>query len=193
MSLEIDHMNAARPKAERIAEGTYPATLISVVDLGIQPQTDWQTGEATDPKPRLLCTWELPTEVQEFTEDDGEVIEKPRLISKEYTLSNFDQSNLMKLIKAISGGKKVSNVSELLGTACMVNIGSTVTGNAKITSVMLAPKGLEVGAPFHQPISFDFDAPDQDLFEGQIGWIQNKIRGAINYTGWADKWGVEAQ
>lgn len=192
MSLEIAHMNAARPRAERIPEGTYPARLISVIDLGIQPQTDWQTGEATDPKPRILCTWELPTETQEMTGEDGEAVDMPRLISKEYTSSNFDQSNLMKLIKALAAGERISSVVQLLGVECMLNIGSTVTGNAKVTSVMRAPKGMPVAEAVNPITSFDFDAPDRKLFEAQVGWIQQKIRGAVNYTGWADTWGVEA-
>lgn len=192
MSLEIAHMNAARPKAERIPEGTYPARLISIVDLGIQPQTDWQTGEATDPKARVLFTWELPTETLEITDDDGNVSFKARRISKEYTLSNFDQSNLMKLIKALSAGEKLTSLTQMLGYACMVNIGSTVNGNAKVTTVMKAPDSMPVDDPSEEPMHFDFDNPDENLFLQQANWIKEKIKEAENYTGFADDWGVEA-
>ena len=189
MSLEIAHMNAARPKAERIPEGSYPSRLVSVVDLGIQPQTDWQTGEATESKARVLITWELPTETLEHVDDDGNSTFKPRRISKEYTLSNFERSNLMQLIKALSaGGESFSSLDEMLGAACMVNIGSTVNGNAKITGVMKAPKGLPVDDPSDTPVTFDYDNPSEAVYRSLVGWIQEKILDAENYTGFADEW-----
>lgn len=192
MSLEIAHMNASRATAERIPEGTYAARLISIIDLGTQPQTDWQTGDPTDPKARVLFTWELPTEtIESNNEDTGEVEHKARRISKEYTLSNFEQSNLMKLIKALSAGEPITSLTQMLGFPCMVSIGSTINGKAKITTVMKAPTGMQIDECSYEPTYFDFDNPDQDLFVSQAGWIQQKIREAINYTGFADTWGVE--
>ena len=192
MSLEIAHMNAARPMADRIEEGTYPARLISIIDLGNQPQTDWQSGDATDPKNRVLFTWELPTETLEHNnEDTGEMEHKPRRISKEYTLSNFEQSNLMKLIKSLATGEAITSLKQLLGQPCMVAIGSTINGKAKITSVMKTPKGMTVDECSVEPVYFDFDRPDQELFESQAGWIQQKVRDALNYSGFADDWGVD--
>lgn len=193
MSLEIAHMNAARPQAERIPEGTYTARIISIIDLGVQPQTDWQTKEPTDPKSRVLFTWELPTEVLEHNnEATGEVEYVPRRISKEYTLSNFEQSNLMKLIKALSGGEAITSLTQMLGTPCMVSIGSTVNGKAKVTTVMKLPSGMQVDEPSTEPMFFDFDNPDEELFTSQAGWIQQKVKEAINYTGFADEWGVQS-
>lgn len=189
MSLEIAHMNAARSKMERIPEGTYPGRLSSIVDLGVQPQTDWQTGEATDPKARVLFTWELPTETLEIVDDDGNSTFKPRRISKEYTLSNFEQSNLMKLIKALSAGKQIQSLTEMLGYACMINIGSTVNSNAKVTTVMKAPESMPVDDTSEEPVYFDFDNPDEALFLNQVNWIQEKIKEAVNYNGFADNWG----
>jgi hypothetical protein len=142
----------------------------------------------------VLFTWELPTETLEHNnEDTGELEHKPRRISKEYTLSNFEQSNLMKLIKALASGETITSLKQLLGMPCMVAIGSTINGKAKITSVMKVPKGMTVDEPSVDPVYFDFDRPDQELFESQAGWIQQKIRDALNYSGFADDWGVDRQ
>lgn len=186
MALNLEKMHVARAKEERIPEGTYMGRFSAVIDLGIQPQTDWQTGEPTDPKARVLITWTLPTETIEREHDDGTVEKLPRLISKEYTLSNYDQSNLMKLVKVMAPGLK--DLTELLGQACMVSIGSTVNGNAKVTSVVKAPAGMPIDELESQPQHFDFDNPDQELFLLLPQWVRNKIKEANNYTGFADEW-----
>lgn len=188
MSLDLEKMHN-RAKFPRVDEGTYPARVCTVCDLGVQEQTDWKTGEVIDPKPRVLITWELPTELIESEQSDGSIEEVPRLISKEYTLSNFERSNLMQLIKAIKPG--LGTLTELLDTPCMVNVGSTVNGNAKVTSVMPSPKGMPVPELTKPAAHFDFDNPDEALFLEMPRWVRVKIKGAENYSGFADEWGVE--
>ena len=97
---------------------------------------------------------------------------------------------MVKLIGAISPG--IADVSELLNIACMVNIGSTVNGNAKIVSVMKVPTGMEVDGLANEPIFFDFSAPDMETFQSQPEWIRTKILDAVNYDGFADEWMEEA-
>lgn len=192
MSLDLDKAHTThRASIERIPEGTFMGRFFSIVDLGVQPQTDWQTGEAIDPKARVLIMWELPTETIEVEHNDGTKEELPRLISKEYTLSNFDQSNLMKLVKALKPGLK--SLTELLGLPCMINIGSTINGKAKVTSVIQAPNGMPVPELTKEPNYFDFDAPAEELFIQLPNWVQMKIKDAENYTGFADEWGAQQQ
>jgi len=191
MALNLEKMHTARAKEERIPEGTYMSRISSIIDLGVQPQTDWQTGEPTDSKARVLITWTLPTETIEREHDDGTVEKLPRLISKEYTLSNYDQSNLMKLIKTMKPGLKV--LTELLGIECMVSIGSTVNGNAKVTSCVKAPAGMPIDELENDPTHFDFDAPEEELYLALPNWVRQKIREAENYTGFADEWGAQEE
>lgn len=190
MTLKLEKMSSPKSKIPRLPEGTYMGRVATVIDLGVQPQTDWKTGEVTDSKARALITWELPNEFVEITDEDGEVEQKPRWISKEFTLSNFDQSNLMKLLDAITTGS-IGDISELLNTACMVNVGSTVNDNAKIVSVMAVPTGMEVGELANEAVYFDFDEPSEDLYTGLPAWIRTKITEADNYNGFADEWSGE--
>jgi hypothetical protein len=191
MALNLEKMHSARAKEERIPEGTYMSRISAIIDLGIQPQTDWQTGEPTDSKPRALLTWTLPTEVIEREHDDGRVEVLPRLISKEYTLSNYDQSNLMKLVKTMKPG--LSSLTELLSEPCMVSIGSTVNGNAKVTSCVKAPAGMPIDELETDPVYFDFDNPDEAMFLSLPQWVRTKITEAENYTGFADEWGAQEE
>lgn len=187
MALDLEKMHTSHSKGERIPEGTFMSRIGSLVDMGVQPQTHWKTGEKTESKPRLLLTWELPDEKIEVEHNDGSIEELPRLISKEYTASNYEMANIVKLAKEMLGGSK--NLVELLDMPSMISIGSTNTGNAKVVSCVKAPKGMEVSPLSRPPVYFDFDAPEQERFESLAGWVQDKIRGAENYNGFADTWG----
>ena len=191
MALKLEKMHSAHAKQERIPEATYMARIASITDLGVQEQTDWKTGEPTDPKPRILVTWELPTETITVEHNDGTTEELPRLISKEYTASNYDQSNLMKLIAVLKPG--VTNLVDLLNIECMVNVGSTVNGNAKVVSVVTVPKGMPVPELTRPASHFDFDAPDEELYLILPSWVRTKILDAENYTGFADDWGTSSE
>lgn len=186
MTLELQKMKAGGGKRERVEEGTYMSRIGSVIDLGIQPQTDWKTGEPTESKPRLLLTWELPTEFITIENDDGNSEDFPRLISKEYTSSANERANIMKLIAVLK--PKAMSAAELAGEPCMTSIGSTVTGNAKVTSCVKAPSGMDVPELSKPAIVFDFDNPSKEAFMSFPDWIKNKILDAENYTGFADSW-----
>lgn len=189
MALDLEKMHTARAKAERIPEGTYPARVAAIIDLGIQDQTDWKTGEPTDPKARVLITWELPTETIEVEHNDGTVEMLPRLISKEYTLSNYEASNLMKLVGVLK--PKLKTLVELLDIPCLLNVGSTVNGNAKVVSVVPAPRGMEIDQLSKPATHFDFDDPSEELFLTLPTWVRIKIKEANNYEGFADGWGAD--
>lgn len=189
MTLKISEMNKGQPKAPRIEEGTYPGRLASIIDLGIQPMTDWKTGAEIKSKPRILITFELPTELIDVEDDEGNVTQAPRWISKEYTSSSFDQSNIVKLCNELQDKENpIDDISDLLGSACMVSVGSTVTGNAKVTNVIRAPASMPIDDLSREAKAFDFSEPDEDVFVAQPDWIQEKIVNAENYTGFADNW-----
>lgn len=169
----------------RVEDGTYPARVVQVIDFGTQKQTDYKTGEETDPKPRVMITWEFPTSRIEL-EKDGVVTEKPRWLGKEYTVSTFDKSNLMKLLQALA--PKAVSLDELLNVPCMVQVGSTSGGNAKVMSVMPAPNGVPVAELENETTMFDFSHPTKELFSALPNWQKNKIKDAVDYNGFADEW-----
>ena len=186
MALNLEKMHTAKGAEERIQEGTYMSRISALIDLGIQPQTDWKTGEPVASKPRLLLTWELPTEKITITHNDGEEEEVNRFISKEYTASNYEMANIVKLSNVMIAGDK--NLSMLLNVEAMVSIGSTSTGNAKVISCVKAPKGMPIPELSKGAQAFDFDEPDADVFKVLPAWVQTKITTAENYNGFADEW-----
>jgi len=173
----------------RIEEGTYPARIAQVVDFGVQPQTDYQTGEPTKSKERLMITWEFPTERIELENDEG-TQSLPRWLGKEFTISPSEMSNLMKLVSSLA--PRASSLDELLNMPCSVQVGSTSGGKAKVVNVAPIMKGMEVAELENDSTYFDFSHPNEDLFKVLPLWQRNKIKDAENYNGFADDWVVES-
>ena len=189
MTLILSEVKSGGTDFGRVEDGTYPARIAQVVDFGIQPQTDWQTGEPTDSKPRVMVTWEFPTSRIELENDEG-TTSLPRWSSKEYTVSKSDKSNLMKLVGALA--PKARGLDELINLPCMVQVGSTSGGNAKVLAVLPPMTGVDVAALENESVFFDFDHPEEGLFKTLKPWQQRKVVEAENYTGFADTW-VEAE
>ena len=185
MSLVLAEIKSGGKDFGRVDDGTYPARIVQVVDFGIQPQTDYQTGEATASKPRVMVTWEFPTSRIEIDNDEG-TQSLPRWVSKEYTLSNSPKSNLIKLVAALA--PKAVSLDELVNLPCMVQVGSTSGGKAKVTAVLPPMEGVNVAELEKDAVFFDFSHPMEDLFKSLPAWQQGKIKEAENYEGFADGW-----
>jgi hypothetical protein len=182
MSLNMQKLSKPTNSAtrSRVAEGTYPARLVQIVSLGVQ-EGEWQGERKVAPK--VTLTFELPTETITI---NGE--EQPRWISKEFNLSLHEKSSLTPIVKALDPAGQCKDLSELLGKPCMVQVGSTNTGNAKITNIVAPMRGMPV-AEIYNPakmLAFDFDNPDLEMFATFPQFMQEKIKSAINYNGFAD-------
>ena len=182
MSLTLKESHEGSVKPPRIPEGTYPSRISAIIDLGIQPQTDWQTGAPKPSHRSLMLTWTLPDEIEG---------DRPRVISKEYKFSASSMSNIVKLCAILIDGS--GDLTKLLDNPCMLGIGSTNTGNAKVTTCMKAPASMPVTDLAEAAVAFDFDAPDQSAFDTFPRWMQGKIKGAENYNGFADTWGEQEE
>lgn len=162
----------------RIEDGTYPARLVQVIDLGVQELTDYKTGEVKGTANRVYLCWEFPTETIEVK---GEI--KPRWQGKEYTISYHEKAALPGVIKALDPKGEAKYLSDLLGKPCMVGIGSTSGGNAKITGVFQLAKGMPVDELQNPARAFDFSDPDVEVFKLLPEFLQDKIKGAVNFEG----------
>lgn len=183
MSLSLNQSNANKKPVERIGEGTYPARLVQVLDLGKQVETDWQTGEVktwddgnTMLKPKVWLTFELPDETIDV---DGEA--KPRWISKEYNVSFHEKSALTQVVSALNDGK-AKTLADLIGQPALVEIGTTRTGKDKLTSVSKVVKGMTVGELQNDPKFFDFDNPNRDIYDNLPNFLQEKIKEGAEHS-----------
>ena len=107
---------------EPIEAGTYAARCYSMVYLGTLDEK-FQGQEKTQKKVRL--TFELPTELKVFKEENGE---QPCVLSKEFTLSMHEKSGLRKFLQNWRGKAftdeeaKKFDITVLLGKPCMLSV-----------------------------------------------------------------------
>ena len=175
-----------------IEAGTYPARVVQVLDLGLQEQRPYQ-GQEKPPANEIMLTYEL---LDEFClDDDGEPMEdKPRWISETMPIRSL-QSELAKSTKryeAIDPSHNYSgDFSQMVGDPCMVTITvsppSKKTGKVynNITGVASMRVKQAKSAPelVNPPKTFDLDEPDMEVFESLPEWLQDKIKGNLEFSG----------
>jgi len=170
-------------KFEPISEGVHTAVCVGVIDLGLQYSEKYE--KSSD---KIMLQWELPNET--YVTSDGE--EKPRILSKEYTLSLGEKSNLRKDLQAWRGKAfteeelKGFDLKNILGKACQIQIIHTErNGNtyANIASIMGLPKGMAVPKPVNGLIYIDLTEDNAlNLIDVLPSWIQDKIKSSETYT-----------
>lgn len=164
-----------------VSEGVHVATCISIVDLGDQYSELYDKTQR-----KVMLTWEVADDVVEV---DG--LEKPRVISKEYTLSLSEKASLRAHLEAWRG--KAFKLDELegfdlrnvLGKSCQMQIvhieknGSTY---ANIKSIMALPKGMAAVPAAGNLTYFALDDPGcLEVLDKLPKWIQDKIIKSSTY------------
>ncbi len=172
---------------------TYPARLVVVADLGLQPQRPWQ-GEEKPPAYEILTTYEL---VDEFMEDeDGEpILDKPRWLSESfplYPLSSERATSTKRYSALDPAGIGEGDWGELINIPCLVTTvnnpgsgkhkGKTFVNIANVAA--MRSKDRENVPPLvNKEVVFDMDTPDVDEFDSLPTWVQDKIKGGLEFKG----------
>lgn len=142
---------------EQPPTGSHAARCIAIIDLGTQRTT--YEGEAQI-KRQVIVRWELPTELI----TTGDFAGKPFTVSKFYTASLHEKAGLRKDLASWRGRDftaeelKGFDLKSVLGKACMLAVGMSEKGKAKVTSVMGLPKGMVVPNQVTPSFHFSLDA-----------------------------------
>lgn len=169
-----------------VEAGTYAARCYSMIHIGTIP-VEFQNEIKQQNKVRI--TWELPTELREFKEGEGE---KPIAISKEFTLSMHEKSTLRHFLESWRGKgfteqeAKCFDITKLLGKECMLSIihkqkPASVNNYAVISSVSTLPKGMTVPAQINPSFEFSYDNFDEDKFSKLPDFIKDKMKQSVEY------------
>lgn len=171
---------------------TYPARLMAVYDLGLQP--DFFNGEEKAPKRNIMWVYEF---LDEFMKDDDgqDITDKPRVLSESFKLFN------LKADKAISTDRYLAldptqkfkgEYKPLLGTPCMItvvhnpgkgkNAGRTFEKVAGIAG-MREKDAKNAPALVNAPKYFDLTSPDLELFNTIPEWVRNIIKSNLEFNG----------
>ena len=182
--------------------GTYPARLVQVLLLGVQPQRPYK-GEEKPPKLEIMLTYEF---LDEFMKDeDGDDLEdKPRWLSETLPFNNLE-ADLAKSTKRYyaldPNTEHGGDWSQLVETACMVtviqnegqgkNAGRFYENIAGVSS-MRPKEAAKAPALKNPPKVFDFYEPDMTIFLSLPQWLQDKMKAAVDFGGSALEKAIKA-
>lgn len=171
---------------EPIEAGSYPARCYSMIHIGTIDQ-NIQGEIKTMNKVRI--TFELPTELKVFKEENGE---QPQAISKEFTLSLHEKATLRGFLKNWRGQDfteeeaKSFDIEKLIGAACMLNITHKKSKDgtktyAEIGSVSKLPKGLICPDQINESFVFTYDDFDAVKFSKLPEFLRQKMVTSFEY------------
>lgn len=168
----------AKPKTPPVEPGVYMSVCIGFIDLGEQYSEMFKNHTN-----KGMYVWELPGETIEI---DGE--QKPRQLSKEFTISSSNKSNLRKFIESWNG-KSYSDdeflefdLFDQIGKPCQLNV---VLNESKeysnVDNLMPIPKGFPAPTTETKYIRWDMEQWDDTVFAELPEWIQDKIKKSTQY------------
>jgi hypothetical protein len=168
----------AKPKAPPIEPGVYMAVCIGFIDLGEQYSEKFKSYTN-----KGMYIWEIPSETIEI---DGE--QKPRQLSKEFTISASSKSNLRKFIETWNS-KSYSDedfmefdVFEQVGKPCQLNVVLNETKEySNVDNLMPIPKGFPAPTTATKPIKWDMAAWNDEVLKEIPEWIQEKIKKSTQF------------
>ena len=167
-----------KPKLPAMEGGVYLGICIGAIDLGEQYSELFKKYSN-----KVLYVFEFPTETVEV---DGK--QEPRQLSKEFNISASKKASVRSFLSSWNG-KNYSDeefeeveLFDQLGKACMVNVVVSENGEySNIESVMPLLKGMPVPESKTEPIKWDMDAWDDELFKKLPEWVQEKIKKSTQY------------
>lgn len=168
----------AKPKTPPVEPGVYMAVCIGFIDLGEQYSEMYKSYSN-----KGMYIWELPGETIEV---DGE--QKPRQLSKEFTISASKKGNLRGFIESWNSKGYTDDefmefdLFEQIGKPCQLNV---VLNESKeysnVDNLMPIPKGFPVPTTDTKYIKWDMDSWNDEVFKKLPEWIQEKIKKSTQY------------
>lgn len=177
-------------KIDNLEPGSYPARLVQVVDLGLQPQQ--YQGEQKKPLTEIYLTYEFSDEFMK--DEDGQPIkEKPRWLSENFPLYNLksERSKSTERYKSLDPtGAADGDFLKLLGNPLMVTVINNTNSMTKRTydnvagTTAMRTKDAEKLAPLvNKPVIFTMDDPKLEVFLKLPTFIQNRMKSNLEYAG----------
>lgn len=178
--------NGVCGKFEPIPTGNYPARCYSMIHIGTIEETILGQTKILN---KVRITWELPTELKVFKEENGE---QPMVVSKEFTLSLHEKSTLRNFLKNWRGKDfteeeaKAFDVTKLIGVPCMLNITHKKSKDgqrvyAEIGSISAMPKGFVCPNQINDSFIFTYDDFDNETFMNLPEFLRLKMVTSVEF------------
>lgn len=165
-----------------IPAGNYVARCYSMIEIGTLNEVILGNEKRVH---KIRITFELPTELKVFNAEKGE---QPCVISKEFTLSMNEKSNLRAFLTAWRGKAFTEDeayafdVTKLLSVPCLLNIihkqGRKDPSKTfdEIASATPLPKGMVCPPQVNPTFEFSHSEWDWEKFNSLPNFLQEKIK-----------------
>jgi hypothetical protein len=171
---------------ELTEQGIHIAICYGVIDLGHQHNEKYQKDEH-----KFLIQWELPN-VRIDVEKDGETTDKPRAISRKFTLSLGLKSHLRPFLeswrgKAFTGLELAGfDISNLIGVNCQLQVLHEKADNGKtyanVKTALPIQKGSEKLEPENPTQYYSIEDSGLKLPDNIPNWIEEIIMKSREWT-----------
>lgn len=176
-------------RAEPLEPDVYRARLVQVIDLGLQPQRPYQ-GQEKAPAHEIMLTYELSDEFMK-DEEGNDIEDKPRWLSETLPFYGLfaDKAKSTKRYYAFDpdeafGGDFAKCIGVPVNVTVVNNVsGDTVYNNVGNVATMSAKKAAQCPPLVNPSKVFDLDNPDMKVFVNLPDWLQEKIKGNLNFQG----------
>jgi hypothetical protein len=171
----------------QVEPGTYVARCYSMIEIGTI-EVEFKGEKKKQHK--VAITWELPTETAIFHEEKGP---EPFVVSKKYTLSMHEKSNLRKDLESWRGkgytdeeAKKV-DITKLIGQPCLLSViqsprpddaSKTYTAISSITKMM---KGQECPDQINPTRILSYDEFNWEVFDSLSDYMKDQIKSSDEF------------
>ena len=190
MPLNTNKAAGGGPQIAPLDSGAYPGRVLSVIDLGLQPQRPYE-GQDKPPAEEIMISYEFSDEF--IPGEDGEDDEsKPRVISERFVVYNLnsDKAKSTARYKAIDPTiSKGGDFTNLPGMPVNITVVQNPGKNGKVYENIagLTPmraKEVEKLPDLANPARvFDLGAPDLEIFKALYPWQQGIVVSNLNYEG----------
>ena len=181
--------NTNRVEQPLLDAGVYPARLVQILDLGLQPQRAYQ-GKDKPPAHEISLTYEL---VDAFCVDENgkELEDKPRWISETLPLYSIDQDKAKSTKryfaldpKGVDAGDFSLQIGKPINVTLVQNpVGDKVYINVANIAAMRERDAVKCPELVNPPKVLDLDNPDMEIFGSLPQWLQDKIKSNLNFKG----------
>lgn len=195
----VENTSRGGLKSPVLEADNYPARLVQVIDLGLQ-QNFFDKDKTNH---QVMLTYELTTEFC-LDENDEEVKDKPRWLSETINMIDLpvdmtvdeiynDQyrGKAKMVLRARAFDKKGSldfDLSQMLGMPCALTVVTKKKKNSdelknEVGAVNPPMRGMQIEEVVNEPKFFSLEEPDLEIFKSLPEWLQEKIKGNLEYNG----------
>lgn len=172
--------------------GQYPARVVQVIDMGLQPQRAFQ-GKEKPPAHQIMITYELSHEFM-VDEHGNPIAEKPRWYSEDFVFHNIGAEKAKSTIRYYAidpKGVADGDFSKLVGMPCQVmltkvpdkkNPGKEKNYVGDVSAAARMP-GYVQPELVNPSSTFSMDEPDLEVFKKLPEWIQKRLKENLEYVG----------